>query len=248
MVIYGYNSKNINSVELPNERPESCGDSGVTIVLQARYVHIFWVPVFSIGRHTVAVCHENGNELKKKHYTKRMKEEIDLMKDMSKVPIYHFAGLAIVLAVIAFFYFQSKADKKAELGYANNPKVGDLYFWNDGLDGFPYYLSRVISVKKPDVVIQFANEAYNIKEGVEDDFKSKKYRSSVYFSDSSWFRYKISFLDSLRNEGDIFKIERDTFQQEGIKALLEDYDEANFYELDNLEQDSVEVDTLLSQE
>jgi hypothetical protein len=128
MIIYGTRASHLRSVQLTHDTCEHCGTQGsITLSTFARYAHIFWIPLFSIGRTGASQCQHCKQvlELGKMSPVIRSRYQ-DLIKE-TKIPIWHFAGLAIIGVLVVFGIQSSAADAKNEEEYFKTPAIGDLY-------------------------------------------------------------------------------------------------------------------------
>ncbi|WP_299900212.1 zinc-ribbon domain-containing protein [uncultured Aquimarina sp.] len=101
MIIYG--SK---SVHLKSERSEisvcpNCGTQGSLVLsVYRRHAHIFWIPLFPIGKKGLSQCQHCKNVLYTKEMPLSIRKEYDLLKNKAKGPLWQFAGLGILIITI----------------------------------------------------------------------------------------------------------------------------------------------------
>ncbi|MBL7974278.1 MAG: hypothetical protein JNJ85_05170 [Candidatus Kapabacteria bacterium] len=88
--------------ELVNEQlfgvncPE-CGNSGrLSITIVARYVHMFWIPLFSIGRTGFSYCGSCRQELNKRNMPGGLQHAYQDVLRSTSIPWWHFSGLILV--------------------------------------------------------------------------------------------------------------------------------------------------------
>jgi hypothetical protein len=128
MIIYGKRASHLKSVTLPNVACPNCATQG-SIVLGtfAQYVHIFWIPVLSIGRTGISQC----SNCKQTFEGSKLPFEFrpgyqNLMKE-TRIPIFHFVGSALIGLAIVYGIYSSGQTAKQEADYFTNPKKGDSY-------------------------------------------------------------------------------------------------------------------------
>jgi hypothetical protein len=127
MIIYGNKPVHLKSVQPPTLVCPSCGQTG-TIVISAysKHAHIFWIPLFPIGRLGASQCQHCKQVLELGAMPHEIKREYSNLKAETKVPLWQFSGLGLVAVIIAFTIYSSGEDKKKEAEYLANPVVGDV--------------------------------------------------------------------------------------------------------------------------
>lgn len=235
MIIYGYRETALGMKVLPEERPEGAGESGVTLALFARYPHIFWIPLVPAGKVVRAISNETEEKIKKKDWTKRMRDEASLLKETHRTPVWHFLGIALILVIVGVVFFKGRAKEKTLTQYLSEPKIGDLYFVKDEADDpvYPYYMERVVDTAGEILIVQWSTGAYNMVDGLEDDFDNKAYRNKGYFHDTAFFYRFASDLDSLHKAKILVDVKRDTTQllahlRPALDSLFMDEDEGEY--------------------
>src|SRR5688572_9067139 len=131
MIIYGSRPVHLKSGQSPTLVCPSCGQTG-TIFLSAysKHAHIFWIPLFPIGRFGVSQCQHCKQVLETGAMPHELRREYDNLKAETKVPLWQFSGLGVIAAIIVFATYASGEDKKKEAEYLANPAVGDVYRYN----------------------------------------------------------------------------------------------------------------------
>lgn len=128
MIIYGSRASHLRSIQLDTETCPHCNQQG-TIILSTytRYAHVFWIPLFSLGRFSVSQC----THCKQTMEFKQMPAQIGAYhyKNLAqtRLPLWQFVGLAIIGIAIAFGVYNSKKDKEEQAQYVQTPMAGDVY-------------------------------------------------------------------------------------------------------------------------
>lgn len=152
MVIYGYRSATLLSKDLPQLQCAHCGEKGgMHMHIFRRHAHVFWVPLFPIGKHGVSECTACEDVRKKKEMDMDTRSEYDIAKMEAKGPIWQFSGSLIIALIAIYSVFAGKQDTKQELEYLNDPQVGDVYQYKT--EGGNYSLFRIEAVDADSVVI-----------------------------------------------------------------------------------------------
>lgn len=131
-----------------------------------QYVHLFWVPLFIIGREVGAVCVNCENVLEEKQFTK---EGIKLLRKTVFTPLntllYHLGGACLVLFfAMAFISLQSTRKETAER--IMNPRIGDIYHVDmksiEELPyGKPFVALKIVKVNNASLVFRQSSKSYS---------------------------------------------------------------------------------------
>lgn len=105
MIIYGTGEKKHQVDQLRKLTCPNCGKNGIVVYLFHKYIHLFWIPTFPIGKRTVAFCEECNAAYQDKSIPESLKIEISGFKNMYAPPLYLFTGFALAfIGVIAIIY------------------------------------------------------------------------------------------------------------------------------------------------
>ena len=152
MIIYGSKAVHLKTVQSKTATCPSCGTQGsLTISVFRRHAHIFWIPLFPIGKKGVSQCQHCKNVLETKDMPEPIKREYENLKNETKGPIWQFAGLGIIAILIAWGNYASGEDKKLELEYIKSPQIGDVYEYK--IETGSYSTLKVVSVTNDSVFV-----------------------------------------------------------------------------------------------
>ena len=105
MIIFGLRASNIGSVKVDGSSCSYCENSGTQNITQfGKYFHIFWIPVFPIGKSTFSECVHCKRTIRKKEFSSELKRMYDHSKSEIKRPVWHWTGLILFGLLIAAFY------------------------------------------------------------------------------------------------------------------------------------------------
>lgn len=170
-----------------------CGELRTQYSIYQPCFHVFWIPVFPIGRkYIVSTCTKCNAQYK-----------IACHPELSatRTPIYMFSLLLLFAAIFAFSMIGAHQSSKKTAEYVQNPTVGDIYLIRDiNDDGSYYYFSKILQVE-PDSVL-FEVGAYNYKR-----YTSSMDKEDYYISDYLYVVHKEK-LKEWHRERMIRKIER----------------------------------------
>lgn len=200
MIIYGSKAVHLKTASSKTATCPSCGTQGsLTFSVFRKHAHIFWIPLFPIGKKGVSQCQHCKNVLEMKEMPEPIKREYENLKSETKGPIWQFAGLGLIAILIVWGTYASEEDKKQELKYIANPQKGDIYEYR--IETGSYSTLKVVSVTNDSVFVS-PNE-YEIGK------MSKIYKidKPENYSDLSYGISKIK-LNEMYNSGGIFDINR----------------------------------------
>lgn len=200
MVIYGSKAAHLKSAQPKAAVCPSCGQTG-TIILSAysRHAHIFWIPLFPIGRIGVSQCQHCKHTLEVKDMPHDLKREYENLKAETKTPIWQFSGLALIAVLIAFFIYSDGQNKKKHVEYIASPAVGDVYEYKT--ESSNYSTLKVIDVSGDSVFVTPNDYETDKMSGVYKIDKEENYAD---------FSYGISRddLKQMHSEGTIYDVNR----------------------------------------
>ena len=98
MVIYGTRATGIGSFQVEGTKCKHCETTAPQDVhVFGRYAHVFWIPLFPVGKVAVAECTECKKTIKKKEFPNSLREQYGrVAQNYVKRPIWHWAGLGII--------------------------------------------------------------------------------------------------------------------------------------------------------
>ncbi len=105
MIIFGTSSSTIAPQKLDNGICPHCGtQNNMWVQGYKKYVHVFWIPFFPIGKKVYTVCgHCKGAFEKREIQNQELLTSFeDFKKDKIKTPWYHFIGLILLAFAIVF--------------------------------------------------------------------------------------------------------------------------------------------------
>ncbi len=200
MIIYGSKAVHLKTVQSKASTCPSCGTQGsLAISVFRKHAHVFWIPLFPIGKKGISQCQHCKNVLETKEMPEPIKREYENLKNETKGPIWQFAGLGLIAILIAWGNYRSGEDKKVELEYIKSPQIGDVYEYKTETGS--YSTLKVVRISSDSVFVS-PNE-YEITQ------MSKLYKidKSENYSELSYGISKIN-LNDMYDLGDIFDINR----------------------------------------
>ncbi|WP_083760700.1 zinc-ribbon domain-containing protein [Robiginitalea biformata] len=97
MIIFGLRASNIGSVSVEQSSCSYCQNTATQNITQfGKYFHIFWIPVFPVGKSTFSECVHCKRTIRKKEFSPELKNTYEGSKSQIKRPLWHWAGLIIL--------------------------------------------------------------------------------------------------------------------------------------------------------
>ncbi len=201
MIIFGSRAVHIKSGQLKEVTCPSCGTKGsVVLNIYRRHAHVFWIPVFPMGKKGATQCQHCKNVLRPNEMPEEIKREFDIFKREAKGPVWQFFGLGVIVALAVLISILGERDKKKEVEYIKAPKKGDVYEYK--IKARSYSTFKVIGVSN-DSVFVVPNE-YEINR-ISKIYKIKKTEN---YSNNSYGIARDK-LNEMHTSGDIINIDRD---------------------------------------
>lgn len=107
LFFFGTGSTHLGTMVLPNLTCTHCGKvESVTASVFSRYFHLFWIPVFPIGKMSVTVCQHCKQSLRTNEMPAEYRTPVLAYQAQARTPLTNFAlllllGVGLVLIVVA---------------------------------------------------------------------------------------------------------------------------------------------------
>ena len=178
MIIYGHRSAHLGSSKPNHLECPNCNTKGSTeIHVFRRHAHVFWIPLFPMGRYGVSECSHCKQVYEKKEMSSDIRAEYDIASMDAKGPIWQFAGLVIIALLAIGAYFVGEQNKEDNLAKLNTPEVGDIYECEYG-EGFSTF--RIEAVEADSLLIVENDYETDEKSGIDDINLPENYSTLVY--------------------------------------------------------------------
>ncbi len=119
MIIFGHRATRIGSVDLYGTSCNYCEQSNSQeITVFGRYAHVFWIPMFPLGKVVVSECNHCMRTIRRNEFTPQLSRKYEEQKNRLKTPFWHWIGLIIIGLLIALISITAKStptDPRAKL-------------------------------------------------------------------------------------------------------------------------------------
>jgi len=200
MIIYGSRSSRLTSFASRRAVCPNCSNQNtIHFSFYSRHVHIFWIPMFPIGKFGESQCSHCKQSLSYAKMPNDWKQEYKALKENVKTPFWKYTGLALFLLFIGYILLSNPRGITQTDEYYQNPMEGDVYYYseNDSI----YSSFKIRAVAADTLYINF-NEYYVYKKTEIDSIDHEEnYNDDLYYFSSL-------DIDSMYQNAEIIRIIR----------------------------------------
>ena len=174
--LFGTRNAVVATAPLPGLACANCHTpDSLTCTVFSRYMHLFWIPAFPIGKSSMTVCQHCKQALTVGEMPASYRAPVQAVQQQAKTPLTHFALLLLFGAVVVFGLVMSmfgksrrpnapaetatEAPASAPVAPAstNDALVGTRYKINLTPDGSQYTLAKVTKTTPDSVYFRLTN-------------------------------------------------------------------------------------------
>ena len=119
MIFFGARASNIGNFDISNSDCSYCEEGDTQrISVFGKYAHVFWIPIFPIGKKAVAECTHCKRTIEQKEFSPELNKLYKENKIKAKRPFWHWLGLGIfglLVALITIIGITAEVDPRSEL-------------------------------------------------------------------------------------------------------------------------------------
>ncbi|MBT9393690.1 hypothetical protein KLP40_10995 [Hymenobacter sp. NST-14] len=127
MLIYGYRASHLLTEPVAGTCPACATSDGLRTSVFGRYAHVYWFPLLPIGKTGAAECAHCQFVVRPKEMDASLKQAFRQLKQRSRAPWWHFAGLLVALVGLGWGLVAHSNDARANQSFITLPHKGDLY-------------------------------------------------------------------------------------------------------------------------
>ena len=150
----------------------------MTSSIFGKYAYIYWIPLFPIGKESIAECNHCKQTYRVNDLPQQIKSKFDLEKGASGFPIWYFSGLAIIAVLIFGGIYTAKLHDDDVAKYINDPQIGDIYTLEGERSGY-HSTMRIQEVTSDSVYALMSDYEYNTT-SLSDLDKDENYSGEIY--------------------------------------------------------------------
>ena len=201
MIIYGSRATHLKSDQLRNATCPNCQTKGsLTASAYGRHTHIFWIPLFPMGKTGVFECQHCHKGFKKKELGEDGKMDYKNFLVDVKTPLWKFSGLGIIALLISWGAYASimKESKVSEL--VDNPAMYDKYTFKT--ENNSYSTFKIIEVFEDSIYVDQNDYEIDKLSAIHKIDKEENYSGDIYVVTTAEIK-------EMFDAGDIDDIERE---------------------------------------
>ena len=173
---------------------DKCNDFGQRFSVYQDYFHLFFIPLFPLGKKTIQSvclkCNDRFNEEKKNYYL-----------SITRTPIYLYTGLILFALMIISIVIGNANTQKQKAAFVANPMINDVYQIREGEGkSRTYYFLKVKNIDSDTLELLHSYfEYYSYISSMSD---------SDYFVTDEFFRVAKSEIKDYLDKGMLNAVER----------------------------------------
>jgi hypothetical protein len=169
-LIYGNRARQHTGAYVTSIPCTRCGHSTLSSFGVTRYFHLFWLPMFITSRPFGLTCGNCSHVVDKRELSEgdAQKVKATLFSPLNTLPF--FTGSILIALLAVFIYWHGLEKDRIQLGYLDNPRVGDVYcadysklFPDADVGKFKHGAMRIASLDPDGILFAVSNEAYESK-------------------------------------------------------------------------------------
>ena len=200
MIIYGSRAVHLASAQPTSVACPSCGTQGSLVISTfRRHAHIFWIPLFPIGKTGVSQCQHCKQVMKVKEMPNNIRKEYEYIKDEKRGPLWQFAGLGLIAVLVTWGSIATSQHKELVVQYLAAPVAGDVYEYKAEVGHYSTF--KIVGVTQDSVYVSPNEYETNKVTGVDDIDKEENYSDEIY-------GMARKDIDEMYQQGEIYDIHR----------------------------------------
>ncbi len=175
MIFYGSNARRINHGKISNVICPDCGTSTYfNYSVFGKYAHIYWIPLFPVGKKIIVECGHCKKTFEKKELPKEITQKIIPVEKDSKAPVWQYSGLFVIACIIASVIYAGKVSDRKELEYLQAPAIGDVYSYESSEDNH-YSTMKVVNILDDSITVSYNTYEIDKKYSTDQIDKEENY-------------------------------------------------------------------------
>ena len=172
MIIYGSRASKVAQESLFDKCPVCGHTSTLDIYVYRKYAHVFWIPLFPIGKTGYCECSHCSRVWKKEQMPDNINQAYYNLAKQAKRPWWMFSGLGLIVVLIVLVTINSQAIEARNKKLILDPQRGDVY--EIKLHDNSYTLYKVAHVIGDSAYLQYNDYETDKRSGL-DQMKKKPY-------------------------------------------------------------------------
>jgi len=124
----GWANKELGSYKPQRLKCENCDELGtIEISIKGVYASFWMIPLFPFRKKGRSECGNCFQKLKPKKMPHSLLLEYDNFESTVRAPLWQYFGVAVLPILIVLALYQSEKSDNRQMGYLNEPQIGDVY-------------------------------------------------------------------------------------------------------------------------
>ena len=202
MVFFGSKSSKLLERQINNVVCTYCNNpTSMTYTLFGEYAHVYWIPMFPLGRKNFVECNSCKRTFKMNELPESTNHKVRKERESAKTPLWYFSGLTIIILGIGYGAWASNKNDENNSEFIKTPKIGDVYSIDGSSNGL-FSSMKVTEVTGDSVYVLINDYETDKRSGISSINKNKNYTSAT-------FSFSKEEIINLYDDKTIFDIERD---------------------------------------
>ncbi len=147
MIYFGTNAKSSEPVKLAGVDCPNCGHRSLYMTLYHKYLHIWFIPFFPLGKIAEAKCTACYRMWEEPEMDGAIAGGVEEVKQGTSAPRYLFSGLYVAGIIVVALMYSGWKDDKDTAEYLTDPHRQDLYVIQSEFDEeYPNIIMKVMNV------------------------------------------------------------------------------------------------------
>lgn len=196
MYIIGHKSISL-AKEMVQDKCPNCGSMySIEMNVFQKYVHLFYIPYLPAGKTGISQCSQCGQVLTDKEMPANLKEAYQQLKSKTKIPIWMFSGLVLIILLILYQLNNEQRQQKAIAQSMDKLVDGNVLELKFEKNNFTLY--KIHRINGDSVLIRANEYESTTAEGLKDIVDSAYVNDLRYLSKSE--------LKKMANEGTVIGV------------------------------------------
>ncbi len=158
--------------------PNCASNHSVEMEVFQKYVHFFYIPYLPAGKTGVSYCSNCKQSMLDKDMPANLKEAYQQLKAKTKIPIWMFSGLVLMVLLIVYQLNNEQRAQKTLAKQMDQVVAGDVLELKLAKDNFTLY--KVYRINADSVLLQ-ANEYQSTTAAGLKDIKDSLYATNLRY-------------------------------------------------------------------
>lgn len=180
MIVFGTKAKGIDSSVVNTVCP-SCSQSPHALHIFQKYFHIFWIPVFPLGKISVLECQHCKKTTTDKDLNALQGSMAQAKRKEAKTPLYMYAGSVLLASLIGWGAYSVKDQEAKTRSYLEQPRAHDMAVIES--KGKEFQILQLLSVEAETVKFKIGNYLYKSALSAKKAIREGATREESYFAE-----------------------------------------------------------------